>query len=131
MSQPFAVVLRLSLESLSTKVNCDTSGTQSSTKWYVGHCSSSLSSAWFSTVVSRSASVSVTLRDSTNAIDLYTSLLDTLSVQRQPSWWDALLRSTTVGNGLKAPSGVSSSGGVFVTLPSSKPWPVSTGTLME
>ena len=119
VTQPSSVVMRITFASTTLTVDCDTSSTQSASSRYLGHCSStSLSASWFSASTG-TASVSVALRDSANAADVAVATLPSLTLHPQPSWWDTTLRSATLGNGLAAPTGVTSLGGVFVTLPTS------------
>ena len=120
VAQPSNVVLRITHNTLSQTrdFNCDTSGTQSSGRRYLAHCScTSLPSAWFEAANAGNARVEVALRDAEDAVDVGIAAVRFLRIHAQPSWWDAELRSTTVGSGLSAPTGVTSSGGVFVTLP--------------
>ena len=116
VTRPSAVVLRLTRASETREFSCDTSSTQSG--YRVSYCScTSLPASWFTS--SGVASASVALRDSANAADVSSVTLPSVTLQAQPSWWDASLRTATVGSGLTAPSGVASSGGIFITLPAS------------
>ena len=118
VARPSVVVLRLTRAAETREFGCDTSSTQQLGRHYVAYCScTSLPVSWFTS--SGVASVSVALRDAANAADVASVTLPSLTLQGQPGWWDASLRTATVGNGLTAPSGVGSSGGVFITLPAS------------
>ena len=125
VGRPTAVVMRIAREAQSAAFGCDTSGTQRAGRRYLGSCScTSLDAAWFSPSGVRSAAVSVALRDSANSADVSSVSLPSLTLHVQPSWWEAALRTATVGNGLAAPFGAGVGGGVFVTLPAS---PLHTG----
>ena len=62
--------------------------------------------------------MSIALTSSANGADIASVALPSLTIQPQPGWWDAQLRSATAGSGLSAPSDITS-GGVFITLPAS------------
>ena len=120
VTQPTAVVLRIAHLSQTVEVSCDTSGTQDPGKWYLGYCTAaSLRNSWFVSSPSARADVSVILRGGMSSGDVVSTDFPSLTVHAQPSWWDAGLRAATVGNGLSAPAGLSSRGGVFITLPAS------------
>jgi hypothetical protein len=74
-----------------------------------------LPSTWFS--AARAVDVSVALRDEANAANAASTTLPQLMIRQQPDWWDASLRTATLGNGLIAPAGVDNSGAVFLSLP--------------
>ncbi|KAL1504693.1 hypothetical protein AB1Y20_008472 [Prymnesium parvum] len=95
--------------------------------YYVGNCvMQALPEGWFPDFGSSSANAVLrfynTPPESTSSLEgiVATAQLGSVTLYSRPSWWDAGLRSSTVGNGLSAPSGASaSSGGVFLTLPAS------------
>ena len=93
VTQPSAVRLRIAFGTDSIEVACDTSGTQSSSRRYVGYCSgTSLSLSWF--LAGGAANVSVALRDSADVADVATVTLPALLLHAKPLWWDSALRST-------------------------------------
>ena len=119
VSRPAAVRMLVTLGvSSSGPHSCNTALTQSSGQLYVAYCSlNQLSSSWFEASAAGSASVTVTLRDSTNSADVDVAQ-GSLTVVQQPTWYDAGLRSATTGSGLTAPADHGlSGGGIFVTLP--------------
>ena len=88
--------------------------TPSAAKLFVGYCSTQLPTSWFGLAV-QTAYISVNLIENNGQLrDRVTT--KPLVLEARPSWWDATLRSATIGNGLSAP-GVTSIGGVFATLP--------------
>ena len=92
----------------------------------IGHCSTaSLLQTWF-TASARTSGITVSVRVGGVLVDSVTA--GTLTLNAVPSWWDAALRSTTVGSGRSAPAGVPSGGGVFVSLPTS---PVHAGEVLD
>ena len=122
-NQPTRVDVELSapFSALHTRQErCRTVDTQKSWRYHLGDCSvTSLDAAWF-IGTTRTSAVSVKLYSNANpSTVLATANLGSLVLSPQPSWWDQALRTATLGNGLSAPVGVESTGGVFVTLPTS------------
>ena len=118
VQRPSAVIMRVSLDG-STRISyCDTSFTQNAIQSYVAYCSTaSLPLGWFGSHSSRTAVVTVALRNSANSADV-ASESSPLQIQPQPTWYDQTLRTSTIGNGLSAPVGLGlDQGGVFITLP--------------
>ena len=115
VTPPSRVALRILLIGQTAEFDCETGRLS----WrYLSYCScTSLSSPWFEAANAGVASVSVVLRDSSNSADAAIASLPSLTIHAQPSWWDSGLRSATVGSGLSAPADMSSSGGIFITLP--------------
>eukprot|EP00966_Prymnesium_polylepis_P247548 5724315-Prymnesium_polylepis.1 len=115
VTRPSAVVLRITHASQTLEFGCDRSGTQTGDR--IAHCICTyLSSEWFQS--STVANVAVVLRNSGDTADAAIALLPDLLLHAQPSWWLATLRGPITGNGLTAPTGVST-GGIFITLPTS------------
>ena len=124
VNRPARVVMTISAPSASAgesrTFTCSTRFTQQQ-PFRVDYCSAtSLPTAYFNEVGEGVASVAVSLyATSSSATALDTQQLGTLTLLAQPTWWDAALRSATVGSSLSAPPGLSGTGGVFMTLPTS------------
>ena len=121
VNRPSRVMMQMGAPTASLSARtatCSTGNTQHG--HHVDYCSAAyLPAEWFGTS-QRSSSVTVTLYDSTNSGLVQSSVsVGALTLNARPIWWDAALQSSTVGNGLSAPAGVPSTGGIFISLPTS------------
>ena len=123
VKRPSRVMMQLGAPtaSLSARtVACSTGNTQHG--HHVDYCSAThLPMEWFGGI-QRSSTVTVSLYDSTHSgvVQVKVSVhVGVLTLNALPSWWDAALQSSTVGSGLTAPTWVPSTGGIFVSLPTS------------
>ena len=120
VQQPSGVKMRITYAAQTFESSCNTGHTQQSGRQYVAFCRvTSLPSSWFTSTEAgtATASVSVVLRNSLDDADLAVTEAGSFTLESQPSWWDAALRTATLGSGLTAPPGTDGGSGVFITLP--------------
>ena len=118
--RPTKVTMTMAAPSTGLTARTVTCEYHSQSMYNVDYCSVTyLPLGWFS-AHAQASSTTVSLFENANPSAIADMVsIGELSLNAKPSWWDAGLRTATVGNGLSAPAGLSSNGGVIISLPAS------------